>query len=83
MKRISRKKSLIIITLFILILAVVIEIYYETNVFKVNKVHFNSNKIPNGSSIKLIQFSDLHAKVFGKNNQKLIQTIKMSSPTLL
>ncbi|GLO65426.1 hypothetical protein AQ616_10225 [Oceanobacillus sp. E9] len=81
MKRLSRKKSLVLITLFIL--AVLVDIYYETNVFKVSKVHFKSNKITNDSSIKLVQISDLHAKVFGDNNQKLIQTIKNQQPDIV
>ena len=83
LERISRKKSIIYVTLIIFLLFVLVDIYYETNVFKVNKVHFKSNKLDSDSTIKLIQLSDLHSKVFGDNNQKLIHTIKNQQPDVI
>lgn len=70
------KNGLCYSLLVLLILSFLARIYYDTNVFKVNRAQFYSNKIPEGSEFTVLQISDLHNKVFGDNNEKLINTVK-------
>lgn len=48
------------ILIFILILLIIIDIYFEVNFFKINEVLIESKKIKH--EIKIIQISDLHNK---------------------
>ncbi|GEL76713.1 metallophosphoesterase [Tenuibacillus multivorans] len=70
------KKWFVIFILIGLVIAIAIKIHFDTNVFKVNTVHFQSNKIPEESELTVLQISDLHNKVFGDDNEDLINTIK-------
>lgn len=70
------KKRLIFLILIGLVIPVLTKIYFDTNVFKINTVQFQSSKIPEGSEFTVLQISDLHNKVFGKNNEKLIHTVE-------
>ncbi|WP_231495882.1 metallophosphoesterase [Paucisalibacillus sp. EB02] len=73
--RINKKWIVIsLVLLFILITAG--KAYIDTNVFQVNKVQFVTDKIPAGSEISFLQISDVHNKVFGDQNEKLIETVK-------
>ncbi|HHW36454.1 MAG TPA: metallophosphoesterase [Bacillales bacterium] len=56
-------------------LGVATKIYYDTNFFKLNRVEFQSNKIPDGTEFTILQISDLHNKVFRSNNEDLIRTV--------
>lgn len=62
--------------MIILTLAVIANIYIDTNSFKINRVEFHSQKIPKGSTVTILQISDVHNKVFHNNNEDLIRTIK-------
>ncbi|MRH43455.1 metallophosphoesterase [Aquibacillus halophilus] len=70
------KKRLALLTFIVVILAVSAKIYFDTNYFQINSVEVNSNKIPTDTDLLILQISDLHNKVFGKNNQKLISTVR-------
>ena len=65
------------------ILSTVGKVIYDTNVFKVNRVELQTNKIPTGSEISILQISDVHNKVFGDNNEKLIDTVKKVDADLI
>ncbi|MCA1011675.1 metallophosphoesterase [Halobacillus halophilus] len=57
-------------------LAAIGKVMYDTNVFKRKEVKITHKKIPEGSRFRILQMSDLHNKVFGRSNKKLLQTIE-------
>ncbi|MGJ9459603.1 metallophosphoesterase [Oceanobacillus sp. CF4.6] len=65
------------------IFAISIKIYVDTNSFKVNSVQFHSDKIPGDSSFTILQISDLHNKVFGSNNEELIETVESTNADII
>jgi len=67
---------LVFLSFIVIILGLSTKIYLDTNVFKVNEVQFYSNKLPEGSEITVLQISDLHNKVFGDNNGKLVNSVE-------
>ncbi|WP_117170009.1 metallophosphoesterase [Paraliobacillus sediminis] len=71
-----KKKQIIIYMSLLFVLLVGIKAYYDTNLFKVNQVAFETEKMPNRSSITILQLSDLHNKVFGDQNKKLIKKVE-------
>lgn len=75
-RRYITKKKLMITFAILFILSLCIKTFMDTNMFKVNKVQFHSRKIPEGSAISILQISDVHNKVFGDNNEKLMKTIE-------
>jgi len=68
------KKWVTIFTLIVIFLAVLAKVYFDANVLKVSRVHFSSNKFPEGFDFKVLQISDLHNKVFNDNNKELLNT---------
>ncbi|OZU87127.1 hypothetical protein CIL03_18250 [Virgibacillus indicus] len=76
------KKWFMIFTLIILIV-ISTKIYFDTNDFIVNKVQYQSDKIPEGNEFTVLQISDLHNKSFEKNNEKLINTAENLSPDII
>ena len=56
---------------------------YDTNVFKVHEVQFQTTKIQSGSEISILQVSDVHNKIFGDHNEKLIETTKNLNADLI
>ncbi|WP_249260780.1 metallophosphoesterase [Virgibacillus pantothenticus] len=70
------KKKLMIPFAILFILSLCIKAYMDTNTFKVNKLPFYSDKIPDDKAVNILQITDVHNKVFGKSNEELIQTIK-------
>lgn len=70
----NRKR--IIFGIFILLLIVIVVMgYSDTNQFKVNEADFETDLIASGESLKIIQISDLHNKVFENNNEELVKTV--------
>ncbi|WP_112180553.1 MULTISPECIES: metallophosphoesterase [Paraliobacillus] len=70
-----KKKRIFIYISLVFVLLIVFKVYYDTNFFKVNQVEFESNKILDRSSFTILQISDLHNKVFGDENEKLLDKI--------
>ncbi|MCA1010766.1 metallophosphoesterase [Halobacillus halophilus] len=56
---------------------------YDTNVFKVNHVNLESSELPAGEELEVLQITDLHNKVFGDDNEKLIRTAEELNPDLI
>ncbi|WP_026907307.1 metallophosphoesterase [Paucisalibacillus globulus] len=77
------KKRIVFALGILFILSTAGKVIYDTNVFKVNRVEFQTNKIPTGSEISILQISDVHNKVFGGNNEKLIETVKKIDTDLI
>lgn len=60
-----------------------VKAYNDTNIFKVNKVQFRSKRMKSGSKFTILQVSDLHNKVFGARNEKLIAVVKESNADII
>lgn len=71
-----KKKQIIIYISLLFVLLVGFKAYYDTNFFKVNQVAFETNKMPDRSSLMILQLSDIHNKVFGDENKKTLNKIE-------
>lgn len=59
-------------------------IYVENNALTKTKLQYKSSKIPNAfENFKIIQVSDLHNKLFGRNQEFLIKTIVEENPDIV
>ncbi|MFS0671651.1 metallophosphoesterase [Ornithinibacillus sp. 179-J 7C1 HS] len=72
-------KRLVFVFGFLFILGSFVKAYFDTNVFKVNNVQFESLKLPSDFELRVLQISDVHNKVFGDNNEKLINMVEESN----
>lgn len=71
-----KKKRVLLYSSLLFTLLIGFKVYYDTNFFKVNHVAFETNKISDSSSVTILQLSDLHNKVFGDENEKLLKKIR-------
>ena len=56
-------------------------IKYNVNTLEVTKYVVENKKVPKEfDGYNIVQISDLHSKLFGENNKKLIQKIKSLNP---
>ena len=55
-------------------------LYYENNRLEVNYYALHSER---GKGIRLLQLSDLHDKVLGKNNKRLLDKIEKINPDII
>lgn len=78
-----RIKRLALFTLIALTFAFSAKIYFDTNHFKMNNVVFDSDKIQEDSTFKILQISDLHNRVFGDNNEELISAVEKSNADII
>ncbi|WP_240697332.1 metallophosphoesterase [Sporolactobacillus sp. THM19-2] len=69
-------KRMGLVIFFLLLLSFLLKIYHDTQFFKMNRVTVQSDKIHSGSEIRIVQISDLHDKVFGKNNKSFITAVE-------
>lgn len=77
------KKLHIIIGTVILLLVICIGYGFYTGL-RVTRIEYENEKIPKEfDGYKIIQLSDLHCAVFGKNQSKLIERIKEEAPDLI
>lgn len=67
---------IVVLTLLFIILALIC--HFELDV---SRYDISSSKIR--KNIKIVQLSDLHSRVFGKNNEKLIKIIKEEKPDVI
>ncbi|MPQ44561.1 metallophosphoesterase [Clostridium tarantellae] len=57
---------------------------YENNKLSISNLEIISNKIPKSfKDFKILHLTDLHGKIFGKNNSKLINKIKELNPDII
>ncbi|RSL29898.1 metallophosphoesterase [Salibacterium salarium] len=77
------KKRWTLIILVIVVSVIVAKSFMDTNYFKIDNVTFSNNKLPEDTSIKMLQISDLHNKTFGKNNEKLISAAVEADPDII
>ena len=74
----------IFIAIIICILFFSLMIYISNNWLKVTKYTVKNNKLPNSmNNLKIAHISDVHGKLFGKNNEKFISKIKEINPDIV
>lgn len=79
------KSVIFILTIVILIfLACVFEIIREIHTFTITEYVVTTDKISkNDKDITIIFLSDLHNRIYGKNNSRLLQAVKQQSPDFI
>ncbi|OPJ55859.1 metallophosphoesterase [Alkalithermobacter paradoxus] len=59
-------------------------LYFNNNYIVTRKIDIHSRKTPlELNDFKIVQISDLHSKSFGKNQRKLINSVKNQKPNLI
>lgn len=74
----------VITLLIILIIIALILIYISNNCLKVTRYIVKNNKIPESfDGLKIVHISDVHSKIFGKNNYKFFEKINEINPDMI
>lgn len=83
MKHIWRRKVFTITVIIILVLigCIFIELYRSKYLLQVSVSEISSDKITN--RIRIVQLSDNHNSIFGKDNQQLIEKVKEQAPDII
>jgi predicted MPP superfamily phosphohydrolase len=69
---------------FSVIIFLVCFLYFENNNIVISKYNVKSNKLPKVfDNFKIVQISDLHNKVFYKDNNTLVKKIKSQKPDII
>jgi uncharacterized protein len=59
-------------------------IYYQNNSIGVTNIHLEFEKLPQGfDGLKIVQLSDLHNKMFGNDQYKLVSKINKEEPDII
>ena len=73
-----------IVWIFIIIMIVsVANVFLDVNFTKLEEVSIDTNKLPEGSSIRLLQISDVHNKKSQKSNQQLLRLVQEAQPDIV
>lgn len=76
--------ELIIIVLLIAVLAILGLIYISTNVIKVKRYNVKNSKLPlEFNGLKIVHISDVHSKIFGKDNSGVINRVMKINPDIV
>ncbi|GEN85804.1 phosphoesterase [Oceanobacillus sojae] len=70
------RKWIIFIVLLLAMLLVTIKIYFDTATSKINKEQFQSDKLEEGTELKILQITDVHSRVFGAENSAVLEKVK-------
>lgn len=74
----------VILGIICILILMYLYIQYNINKIEITKYIVKNKKIPKEfDGYNIVQISDLHSKLFGKDNQKLIQKIKLLSPDIV
>lgn len=73
-----------ILIFFIMFIILISFLYFENNSIQLTKKEVYSSKVSKDfHGFKIVQISDLHSKVFGKNNKRLVEKIKDEEPDII
>lgn len=76
--------EMIIIILIAMIFVLLGLIYISTNVIKVKKYTVNNSKLPKEfDGLKIVHISDVHSKIFGKDNSGVVKRILKANPDIV
>ena len=79
--RYSKKKVLILLIVFCIILVVILDIIFSNSVLQITEFEICTEKLDN--NIKVVHLTDIHNNEFGKNNEKLVEKIKAQKPDIV
>ncbi len=70
------------VVLLFIILAILI--YISNNLLKVTKYEIKNSKLPESfDGYKIVQISDVHSRIFGEDNSKVINLVKKINPDIV
>lgn len=73
-----------IYVIFVIILIIYTLIYISNNCLVIRKYNIKNKKISDKfNGLKIVHISDVHSKIFGKNNEKVIQKVKDINPDII
>ena len=73
-----------IYVIFVIILIIYTLIYISNNCLVIKKYNIKNKKISDKfNGLKIVHISDVHSKIFGKNNEKVIQKVKDINPDII
>ena len=73
-----------IYVIFVIILIIYTLIYISNNCPVIRKYKIKNKKISDKfNGLKIVHISDVHSKIFGKNNEKVIQKVKDINPDII
>jgi predicted MPP superfamily phosphohydrolase len=82
--RVKSKKLKIVLTIIIFFLGSIIFCIYENNSIVITKSNFSSPKITSDfDDFTIAQISDLHNKLFGDDQAKILNKLKSISPDII
>lgn len=80
----SRTKRWLLIYLPAAIIALTAFLYYQNNAISITTIKLSSSKLPhNFEAYRIVQLSDLHNKLFGKEQRRIIRKINKLKPDLI
>jgi predicted MPP superfamily phosphohydrolase len=68
---------------FVFLAGLAIDIFYEVNFPKVNRIEIKSEKIAAGQEVKVVQITDLHDKKFFDNQVQIYDKIRQENPDFI
>lgn len=82
--RIWSKKPIISLLFIILILGLIIFCIYQNNSIVITKSNYNNPKIPSDfDGFTIVHISDLHNKMFGKDQSEILNKVRTFSPDII
>lgn len=78
-----KKKSILLLILLLLVAVITGKVYRDTNVFKINKVQLESEKLAKGDRFTVLQLTDVHNQVFQDDNAQLVKEIKQTEADMI
>lgn len=82
--RLNKLNSQRIGIIFIILIILGLFSYVQNNLLKVTKFEINSDKLPQKfDGFKIVHLTDLHGKLFGKDQKYLIEKIKNEKPDII
>lgn len=83
MKNIKKVFNKVVLVFVIVMIVCVANVFLGVNFTKLEEVSINTDKLPEGSSIRLLQISDIHNKKSMNSNQQLIKLVQEAQPDLI
>ncbi|MGN1013584.1 MAG: metallophosphoesterase [Clostridia bacterium] len=73
-----------ILAICIIAIVLLILINISNNCLKITKYKVKNSKLPdNFNNMKIVHISDVHSKIFGKNNEEFIKKVKKINPDII
>lgn len=74
----------IVLSILVLLFILCVLIYISNNCLKVTKYTIENNKLPKSlDNLKIVHISDVHSKLFGKDNKIFIDKVKNINPDII